>query len=53
MLGHKNLRTTQLYAKVLDDKVSGDMQELKQRLSKKEENQTKTIFLAGACDDFF
>ena len=33
MLGHKNLRTTQLYAKILDSKVSGDMQNLKKKLA--------------------
>jgi site-specific recombinase XerD len=32
MLGHKNLRTTQIYAKVLDRKVSDDMQVLKRKL---------------------
>jgi integrase len=32
MLGHKNLRTTQHYAKILDRKVSDDMQQLKNKL---------------------
>ena len=35
MLGHKTLRTTQIYAKVLNVKLSRDMQVLKERLSKK------------------
>lgn len=34
MLGHKSIRTTQHYAKVLDKKVSSDMQLLKSKLSK-------------------
>ena len=35
MLGHKNIRTTQHYAKILDLKVSEDMKALKDKLSKK------------------
>ena len=34
MLGHKNLRTTQLYAKILDTKISEDMKVLKEKLEK-------------------
>jgi len=32
MLGHRSLRTTQIYARILDGKVSDDMQQLKQKL---------------------
>ncbi len=33
MLGHKSIRTTQHYAKVLDKKVSNDMAMLKEKMN--------------------
>lgn len=41
MLGHKSLRTTQQYAKIVDRKVSDDMMKLKDKFSAKQ-NQAKT-----------
>ena len=38
MLGHKSIRTTQIYAKVIDKKVSEDMSKLETFLSNKDEN---------------
>ena len=37
MLGHKSLRTTQHYAKILDRKVSDDMKALKEKMALKKE----------------
>lgn len=36
MLGHKSIKTTQHYAKILDSKVSNDMNILKEKLAQKE-----------------
>jgi integrase len=32
MMGHSNIKTTQIYAKVLDHKISGDMAVLRSKL---------------------
>lgn len=39
MLGHKNLRTPQHYAKVLDRKVSEDMKILRDKFNVNSKNQ--------------
>jgi site-specific recombinase XerD len=39
MLGHKSLRTTQHYAKILDKKVSDDMDILRKKLSNNDNNK--------------
>jgi site-specific recombinase XerD len=44
LLGHKNLRTTQIYSKVIEKKVSEDMGDLKKKLNKKTNNKnTKAL----------
>lgn len=40
MLGHKDLRTTQYYAKIVDRKISDDMNVLKTKLAAKEKKNT-------------
>ena len=39
MLGHKNFRTTQIYAKVVKEKISRDMKKLKKKLSEPESTE--------------
>jgi len=43
MLGHKSLKTTQHYAKILDRKVSDDMHILKEKLKLKEVSCNKSL----------
>jgi site-specific recombinase XerD len=43
MLGHKNLKTTQHYARVLDKKISDDMNSLKSKLEAKGSENLKAI----------
>ena len=42
MLGHKDIRTTQHYAKVIDDKVSEDMHKLRVRLQGQNNSSQKS-----------
>ncbi|WP_339660036.1 site-specific integrase [Croceibacter atlanticus] len=37
MLGHKSIKTTQHYAKILDHKVSADMNQLRERMAQQED----------------
>lgn len=41
MLGHKSLKTTQIYAKVLDEKVERDMEKLQEQLRKEQKKNKK------------
>lgn len=41
MMGHSNLRSTQVYAVITDDKISKDMDKLMQRRETKETDQIK------------
>ena len=41
ILGHTNLKTTQIYAKILDQKISDDIQKLQTKLESKKEHKQK------------
>ena len=41
IMGHSNLRSTQVYAVITDDKISKDMDKLMQRRETKETDQNK------------
>lgn len=41
MMGHSNLRSTQVYAVITDDKISKDMDKLMKRRETKETDQNK------------
>ncbi|MBI6117612.1 site-specific integrase [Salegentibacter maritimus] len=46
MLGHRSLKTTQIYAKVLDEKVERDMEKLQEQLWMEQKSQKKEDGLA-------
>src|SRR5690606_31076225 len=43
MLGHKSIRTTQIYAKVVQKKVSNDMKQLKSKLQGMSRSSPKAV----------
>jgi site-specific recombinase XerD len=45
MLGHKNLRTTQIYSKVIDKKISDEMQPLMEKLDKTKTGKQKNSII--------
>jgi len=42
MLGHSTIRTTQIYAKVVESKLSGDMKALQKKLTPFQVNKADT-----------
>jgi site-specific recombinase XerD len=53
MLGHKNLKTTQHYAIVLDRKVSDDMQQLHKKFQKNPSQQRLHTERSASVDSKF
>ena len=43
MMGHTNIKTTQGYARVTDDKISEDMDRLIERRNNQKSNKTKNV----------
>jgi site-specific recombinase XerD len=43
MLGHADLKTTQIYAKVVEKKISNDMLKLEEKLSQKKSMERKIM----------
>ena len=41
LLGHTKLSTTQIYARVMENKISSDMNNLEELMAKKKEDKTK------------
>lgn len=41
MLGHKSIKQTQLYAKIMDTKISFEMQALREKLEQRKKNKFK------------
>jgi len=42
-LGHTSIKTTQIYAKVIEQKVSDDMKQLKEKLKIDKNSNIKTV----------
>ena len=57
MMGHSNLRSTQVYAVITDDKISKDMDKLMQRRETKETDQNKpkslSMLISKCFDHYF